>query len=195
MLFSSAVHTRCPGTKGRRSGDSKVGVEAGGGQESGQGGESRSVALRSSWGSSRSYGTRSEEPMFLNRGCAVQTVEKRPLCTLLHAPPAIAYIQFSHGPIYWSMCQINTTKISPVLGIHNLLCIRIYENTAVIRICRHTSTHYTLSIIFKVWRSTLLLDWNPRVLHLYWYCQLLWAGSTDTHLTTTEFHCMVTKLT
>lgn len=118
-----------------------------------------------------------------------------PLCTLLHAPPAIAYIQFSHGPIYWSVCQINTTKISPVLGIHNLLCIRIYENTAVIRICRDTSTHYTLSSIFKVWRSTLLLDFNPRVLHLYWHCQLLWAGSTDTHLTTTEFHCMVTKLT
>lgn len=151
MLFSSAVHTRCPGTKGRRCGDSKVGAEAWGpGIGAGRGKPQRGarpgvVAVMGLGVKSRCF----------SRMCG-SDCWKRPLCTLLHAPPAIVYIQFSHGPIYWSVCQINTTKISPVLGIHNLLCIRIYENTAVIRICRHTSTHYTLSITFKVWRSTLV---------------------------------------
>lgn len=167
MLFSSAVHTRCPGTKGRRSGNSKVGMEAWGpGTGAGEGKAAVGLCARPGVVAVMGLGVMSR--CFLRmRGsdCWI-----RPLCTLLHAPPAIAYIQFSHGPIYWSVCQMNTTKISPALGIHNFLCIRIYENTAVIRICRHTSTHYTLSIIFKVWRSTLLLDLNPRVLHLYWHC-------------------------
>lgn len=60
MPFSSAVHTSCPVTKGR-SGDSKVGLEAG---DRGRGGESRSGASHSSWGS-RSYGTQGEEPMLI----------------------------------------------------------------------------------------------------------------------------------
>lgn len=73
MPFSSAVHTSCPVTKGR-SGDSKVGLEAG---DRGRGGEGRG---KPQWGFALVLGQSqlwdSGWRADVDQGCAVRTVEK-----------------------------------------------------------------------------------------------------------------------